>query len=241
MTLAFGKVKAVVTTPTRLGFALAIGTVEPEVCPGYQCFPGVPGSTVLEQEPVAIDLPGFGKGKVAAKGNSTPGQDKPRPYSIKATMEPAGEVHAFTLDLEEQPRPLLKLPVKIHLEGRFLGPNCYIGSNATPIELGVLPFEEPKAEFQLDPNGLPVLAVALPGFDLGDPAFAVPAAQGCGRIVGTGKSKFNLFDDRVNSALGLPSPAGHNALFLGNTDTRFVITFGGGAALQAAFAAAQLP
>lgn len=237
--LAIGKFSTETTSPIVLSFGFAPGSVEPEVCPEVECFRSVPGSTVLEHQPLTINLPRVGHGE-PKQGKGHRGK-RTRPFSVRATLEPAGDVHAFSFFGAEpgKPIPLLRLPMKIHLQGRFLGSNCYIGSDASPIDLALYPIAEPSVEFLEDPNGFPVFQIVVKGLTTANNSFAVPAAKGCGPTVGFGKHKFNLFDERIDKALGLPAPAGKNVLVLGDSVTNLVVSLAGGAALKAAMAAAQ--
>jgi hypothetical protein len=111
------------------------------------------------------------------------------------------------------------LPVKVKLDNPFLGSNCYIGSNAHPINLelttgktsppppntsitgkvGEINFEE---EFTI---------VKIAKNSLVNNSFAAPGAEGCGGIFSF------LIDPAVNSQLGIPSAAGHNTAILSGT------------------------
>jgi hypothetical protein len=100
----------------------------------------------------------------------------------------------------------LGLPVKIRLENPTLGPNCYIGSDKSPVQLkfstgtsgslkgsaGELSFNE---AFTL---------ITVTGSKLVDGTFAAPAATGCGGLLAI------LVNPVVNLVLGLPSESGKN-------------------------------
>ncbi|HEY8810109.1 MAG TPA: hypothetical protein VIM28_08810 [Solirubrobacterales bacterium] len=260
--ITIGNLETEVNTPTTLGFALvpANPALQGGSCAGGECFDAVPGSTTFDMEPIKLDLPigghhgphhfpfhpqphgghwdpwhghGFHKRKLL--------HGFPRP-SIEAAIETAGDLHAFRLGFDPaNPTPVFRLPLKIHLSGYALGHDCYIGSNANPIELAPLPIAQPEVGFLEDPNGLPVLSVLLNGLDTASNTFSVPAAQGCGPAVGFGKHKHYLFDDLINSALGLPSPAGENLIVLSGSKAAIALTPGGGATLKAAFEAANAP
>jgi hypothetical protein len=113
----------------------------------------------------------------------------------------------------------LTLPVKIHLKNPLLGESCYIGSEASPIQLhltdgktsppppnksitGSLGTEE--NEFEALKGGEEGVVTLFKNQSLVDNAFSVPVAAGCG-----GFFSF-LIDPIINAKLGLPSAAGNN-------------------------------
>jgi outer membrane biosynthesis protein TonB len=160
---------------------------------------------------------------------------------IKATFELAGDVTEFNLLVaasEETGKVALRIPVKFHLEGDLLGPNCYIGSDANPI---VLYPKKEKAEstffFGSDPNGFQIRLVGSGGSMLEDATFTVPSSSGCG--VG------GALTQRVNEFLGIPAAAGESRVVLTDNTFQFVgagydgSAPDGGAELQAAFDAAD--
>ncbi len=112
----------------------------------------------------------------------------------------------------------LQLPLRMHLEGEFLGRECYIGSTATPIYLTFtagrtkphLP-NQPIAGYPgsfafLEGGGI----LSDTGYKLVDNDFAVPAASGCG-------AKPGAIDNLLDLAIGLPASAGENtAILTGN-------------------------
>jgi hypothetical protein len=130
---------------------------------------------------------------------------------VTATTELAKPASAITIsasNLINGEGTALSLPVKVKLDNPFLGSECYIGSNSSPITLnlttgktsppppntsisgkvGTLTF---KDEFRL---------TEITNNTLVDNSFAVPAANGCGGIFAF------LIDPIINAKLGLPSP-----------------------------------
>jgi hypothetical protein len=106
------------------------------------------------------------------------------------------------------------LPLKFHLTGPLLGPNCYIGSFASPIVVNLtsgttnppppnLPITGQIASLQITHAGNLVDAL---GALLVDNAFAVPAASGCGHA--------GDLDATIDATEHLPSPAGANTVEL---------------------------
>lgn len=132
---------------------------------------------------------------------------------VNATVElaaPATSIKLSTENLIEESGTALGLPVKIKLDNPILGSNCYIGSNAKPVQidftsgtsgalkgaLGTLKFNE---TFTL---------ITISGGRLVNGTYAAPAASGCGGI-------FSIFvDPLVNSILGTPSASGKNTAIL---------------------------
>ena len=139
--------------------------------------------------------------------------------TVTATLEPAGPARDFDLSAAVATgRPIMTLPVKIHLKNPFLDRNCYIGSNADPMLLKVANQTRPVAKFvrfnasgAVDPAG-EMTYTDLSGASVADSTFAVPGARNCGL--------FGLIDSVVNARQGLPSPAGANDLTLSNTGFR---------------------
>jgi hypothetical protein len=152
---------------------------------------------------------------------------------ITATVRAAGAPTEFSLTAGlGVGQPILRLPVKIHLQNPFLGSNCFIGTNANPIVLRPANLAAPTrgvTRFNLDgtPNPVGVAGYVTTTGNQGDSTFAVPGASGCGL--------FGLLDGIVNARQGLPSPAGRNSLTLNNSTTRF----GGGFFIPANFAPTQ--
>jgi hypothetical protein len=141
---------------------------------------------------------------------------------VTATAELAGNVQFNYINLLFQSGPAVTLPLKVKLDNPFLGSNCYIGSNSSPVTLqltvgttsppaGTAPIQGSPGVQTTDDLG--TIAYAT-GIKLVDNAFSVPAATNCGAT----------FIDRplvtaaVNLKQGLPSPAGNNyAIQQGNS------------------------
>ena len=138
---------------------------------------------------------------------------------VTATTELAAPINTVTLNLNhmiEAQGVVFTLPVKVKLNNTFLGSDCYIGSDANPIELALVtgttsppppntPIAGNVGEITLEEDFTIVNAV---GTSFVDNSFAVPAASGCG-----GRLSF-LVDPAVDAAIGLPSAAGHNTAIL---------------------------
>ncbi|MFE6037459.1 hypothetical protein [Streptomyces sp. NPDC056452] len=137
---------------------------------------------------------------------------------VKATVESAGTPTEFDLTAGlVTGRPIVKLPIRIHLENPLLGSNCYIGSASDPVILRPQNTTAPAVAVQrFDADGTrntagAMLRFALTGNNQGDSGFAVPKATGCG-LAGS-------LSWAVNLKTGLPSAAGNNNLVLNNAST----------------------
>ncbi len=140
---------------------------------------------------------------------------------VNATTELAAPASSIGINVEnliEQTGTALSLPVKVHLENPFLGGECYIGSNAKPVELPLTtgttsppapnkPISGSKGELSVVEG--PVLI--LKNNELVNNSFAAPGAEGCGGLFAF------LIDPIVNAKLGLPAAAGHNTARLKGT------------------------
>lgn len=137
---------------------------------------------------------------------------------VTATVElaaPASSIKLNPGNLLAETGTALSLPTKIKLSNPFLGSNCYIGSNASPVVIdfttGATSPPPPNKSIHgkagtlsISPEGV----VTISGGSLVNNSFAAPGANGCG-----GFFSF-LIDPFVNSIVGLPSPAGTNAAVL---------------------------
>lgn len=130
------------------------------------------------------------------------------------------KLHA-TVELAGQPGSVFNesfsVPVKLHLESPLLGKGCYIGSNASPIDLNLttettnppapnMPISGHPAS-ELEPEaGRPEVRTGFGGLFV-DNAYAAPAASGCQLEVGGYTLPLNSL---VDSAYKLPAAAGTN-------------------------------
>lgn len=138
---------------------------------------------------------------------------------VMATVESAGAPTEFNLTAGlTTGQPIVKLPIRIHLENPLLGSNCYIGSAANPVVLRPQNTTAPSVAVQRfdgdgtrNAEGGDMLRFALTGNSQGDSTFAVPKATGCG--LGGSLSW------AVNLKTGLPSAVGNNKLVLNNAST----------------------
>ncbi|MFD7712845.1 hypothetical protein ACFV6E_30955 [Streptomyces sp. NPDC059785] len=138
---------------------------------------------------------------------------------ITATVESVGAPYDFdqTAGIVTG-RPIVAIPVRIHLENPFLGSKCYIGTQANPVVLHPSNVQYPefgmsffKGDGTVADDG-EMSRINLTGASQNDSTFAVPGASGCGLSLG-------LIDAAVNAKTGLPSAAGKNSLTLNDTQT----------------------
>lgn len=138
---------------------------------------------------------------------------------VTATVELAGPATALKLNtgnLISQEGTAIQMPVKIKLDNRLLGSNCYIGSNSSPIVLNMttgttappLPNHPIEGSFGTLAFNSEFTLITLSGVRKVDNAFMVPKASGCGGPLSS------FVDPLVNSLIGLPSPAGRNTAIL---------------------------
>jgi hypothetical protein len=142
---------------------------------------------------------------------------------VTATVElaaPASAIQLNLLALFAGQGTALQLPVKIKLDNPFLGSNCYIGSNSSPI---VIPFTAgttappppntpitgSKGTISTNEAGTKLTSTAN---RLVNNSFATPGANGCGGILFSW-----AVDPLVESIIGIPSPAGTNTAILEGT------------------------
>ena len=136
---------------------------------------------------------------------------------VTATVESVGNPSDFQLMAGVTTgKPIITLPVRIHLENPFLGDGCYIGSASNPILLRPQNLTRPAAGTQQfagdgtpDPAGV-MGRISLLGADQTDTTYAVPGASGCG---------LGLLNWAVNLKTGLPSASGTNNVVLNNAQT----------------------
>lgn len=110
----------------------------------------------------------------------------------------------------------IELPIKVHLINPVLGNNCYIGSFTEPIELNLITGTTEPPEPNEPISGTPPelefdFETGIVSFVDGvfvDNSFAAPGANGC-KLILFGFIPISI-NGLVNTASGLPSPAGTN-------------------------------
>jgi hypothetical protein len=138
---------------------------------------------------------------------------------VYATAEVAGPI-VFSGDaFLSNTGTAISLPVKIHLQNPFLGPDCYIGSNSKPVQLNLT-----TGTTAPPPPNVPISGtfgavsfnsdetiIQFRGDQLVNNSFAAPAASNCGFLL---LDKL-LITGAVNLKEGLPAAAGKNTAILG--------------------------
>jgi hypothetical protein len=141
---------------------------------------------------------------------------------VTATTELVANEHNPAIlslrDLLGEEGTALTLPVRVHLKNPLLGSSCYIGSEASPIQLhlttGTTSPPGPnkpisgKTGFLEEEEG--EVSVVREN-SLVDNSFSVPKAEGCGEFFSF------LIDPIVDSKLGLESKGGNNTAILTGT------------------------
>ncbi|HET7485141.1 MAG TPA: hypothetical protein VFJ64_07150 [Solirubrobacterales bacterium] len=138
---------------------------------------------------------------------------------VTATVElaaPASSIKVNPGNLLSEEGTALGLPVKIKLGNAFLGNNCYIGSNAHPVQIDFT-----TGETSPPPPNKPIhgsagtvtfnevgTIITASGGSFVNNSFAAPGANGCGGLFSF------LVDPFVNSLVGIPSAAGTNTAIL---------------------------
>ena len=141
---------------------------------------------------------------------------------LNSTLELAGTASNIEISENHLSRAegiALHIPVKVRLENPFLGSECYVGSNSSPIiwnltsgvtepPAGVEPIEGNAGTIEFIEEGL---MLKLKGNRLVDNTWSGPKASGCGGLFSF------ILDPIVNAAAGLPASVGTNKAILDNT------------------------
>ncbi len=132
-----------------------------------------------------------------------------------ATIELARPAEEMTLNeaalLQETTETALGFPVMIHLKNGFVGNHCYVGSTQNPINVDFITGETspppPNTPIHGKLGTIKVIGggqiLQVLNDHLVNNSYASPGVQGCGKNGGANAA--------MNSALGLPSPAGTNS------------------------------
>jgi hypothetical protein len=132
---------------------------------------------------------------------------------------PASSIGLNEANLLSETGTALELPVKVHLENPFLGGECYIGSNASPIVLKLttgttappLPNKPIKGKLGTVSTVGEGEILKISNNSLVNNSFAAPGTNGCGGLFSF------LIDPIINGKLGIPAAAGHNTAILNGT------------------------
>jgi len=143
---------------------------------------------------------------------------------VTATVElaaPASSVKISLANVLSGEGAAFVLPVKVKLSNPFLGSNCYIGSNSSPINLNLTTGKTSPPPPNTSISGFPGNIVSIEEGNIlvdsenkiVDNAFAAGGANGCGGILLSW-----AIDPFVNSIVGVPSAAGTNTAILEGTN-----------------------
>jgi len=134
---------------------------------------------------------------------------------VTATVElagPASSIQVSATNLIYESGTAFAFPVKLKLSNPFVGNDCYVGSNGSPILVefttGTSGSLKGKAGSRLS-GGKNGFIVTILTDTLVNNTFASPGVEGCGVAGGA--------DAAINAALGLPSPSGQNISILNGT------------------------
>jgi hypothetical protein len=131
---------------------------------------------------------------------------------VTATIALAGsasDIGVSTQNLIEAKGIGLSLPVKLGLSNPLLGETCYIGSSAHPIVIKLttgLTGKRGHAKFKDEYN-----LATITDESLVSDSFAVPRAEGCGRVLAP------RLDSALDAGLGLPIARGNSEARLNGT------------------------
>lgn len=142
---------------------------------------------------------------------------------VNSTLElakPASAIRISENNLAGEIGVALEMPVKFHLENPFLGSNCYVGSEKSPVLWRLTdgttnppapnkPITGVGGEGSLIEKGR---IFVLKNNVLVDNAWSAPGASGCGGFLVE-----LLLDPVINAQAGLPATAGKNTAILKNT------------------------
>jgi hypothetical protein len=143
------------------------------------------------------------------------GEKKTTVTAVIELAKPATDIGLNEAHLLAEEGTAFDFPVEIHLVNKFLGPYCYVGSYSHPIEVpfttGATNPEPPNTPIHGQLGEIKVIGegnILQVGSStkqtiLANNEYASPGVQGCGV---EGKA-----DAALDSALGLPSPAGSNS------------------------------
>jgi hypothetical protein len=135
---------------------------------------------------------------------------------VNATIElaaPASDIYLNEENLEEEMGTALQLPVKVKLENPLLGSECYIGSNASPIEVPLTTGTSGSLKGKLGTIGSRAEGniLVISNNTLVNNTIAVPGATGCGGIFAP------IVDKIIDAKLAIPAAAPTNKVILNGT------------------------
>jgi hypothetical protein len=121
--------------------------------------------------------------------------------AVTELAAPASSIGLFEGNLEVEEGTALFLPVKVRLENTLLGGECYIGSEAHPIDLELTSGTSGSLKGKLGEIGEKAEGgiLVIKNDTLVDSGFKAPEATGCGGIFSF------LLDPIIDAKLGLPA------------------------------------
>jgi hypothetical protein len=133
--------------------------------------------------------------------------------TVLATAELAGSPSQIVIRPGDQ---TISMPLKVRLSNTFLGRNCHIGSNRSPVQLNLIPgtTEPPPpnrpitGRFGTLEFVPPNILISRGGVDV-ENSFAIPGAQECGGLL-------ELNNVLIDLKLKIPSAAGNNSAIITN-------------------------
>jgi hypothetical protein len=237
--------KALLVTTAALAGSLAVGGTAAAAFPDFSNCPRASSSTCINIQSTSgnMNIKGFNVplgdsiairgGLQVASGNSfvppagsngfyakpvqVPGGllglDLPISFNeVTATAELAGPPSSIRVDINQGS---LSMPIKLRLSNPFIGPNCHIGSNSSPVQLNLItgttsppaPNRPITGRVGTPINGGTYFGI-LGNVDV-DNSFSIPGASSCGLGLG-------LIDLVIDAKLKLPSSGGNNSIAVGN-------------------------
>ncbi|MFI5168323.1 MAG: hypothetical protein ACHQQS_17075 [Thermoanaerobaculales bacterium] len=135
---------------------------------------------------------------------------------VNATVElaaPASSIVLNEANIFQESGVGLALPVKVKVENPFLGNECYIGSNASPLVVELTTGTSGSLKGKLGEVGLRAenRILVIKHNSLVNNTIAVPGANGCGGIFSS------IIDKIVDGRLGIPAAAPKNKVTLNGT------------------------
>ena len=138
---------------------------------------------------------------------------------LDSTLELAGsasDIEISESNLSRKEGLALKLPVKVHLENPFLGSNCYVGSNGSPVVWNLTSGKTADEKLEGSAGKIEFLEggliLRLNENKLVENAWAAPKASGCGGLFSF------IIDPIVNASAGLPASSGNVAILENKID-----------------------
>jgi hypothetical protein len=134
---------------------------------------------------------------------------------VYVVAEQAGQL-AFSVTITSGIVTTLSVPLKFHIENPVVGPNCYIGTDASPVTLTLTtgtsgPLTGTLGSIRGFSFGSTSAGLQTLGTEVVDGQFSTPGATGCGTE--------GYWDSAIDSTNSLPSPSGANrAVLYGNFD-----------------------